>query len=192
MANFNNQMFASLDMDPLQPMAWDSVLDQHMITNYNQMLQTTPEYYGSLDSSTSSAASPSSDGSSPRSSSISSSKVTTEVRGAIPDKVERRREQNRQSQRAYRDRKEKHQRDLESQIAVWREKHEKLCKSYAVQSEEVSQLKAQVEELNSQIVSLQSGLPDTWGQIDQSQQDFDLVPFYDRKSGSWSRDAIDS
>lgn len=132
----------------------------------------------------------------------------TEVRGAIPDKVEvsdslfffrlryltfwqRRREQNRQSQRAYRDRKEKHQRDLEGQIAVWKDKHEKLSKSYAVQTEEVSQLKAQIEDLNTQILSLQSGLPEMWGSLDISQQEFDLVPFYDKKTGSWSRNEIE-
>lgn len=102
--------------------------------------------------------------------------------------LQRRREQNRQSQRAYRDRKDKHQRELEAQIAGWKQKHEKLTKSYATQAEQVSQLKAQVEDLNSQIVSLQSGLPEMWGHIDQSQQDFDLVPFYDKKSGSWHRD----
>lgn len=105
MASFNNQMFNSMDMDSLQPMVWDSVLDQHMVANYNQvsrpfkypkmyeltfakMLQHASDFYGNLDSSTSGAASPSSDGSSPRSLSISGSKVVTEVRSAIPDKVE--------------------------------------------------------------------------------------------------------
>lgn len=67
---------------------------------------------------------------------------------------------------------------------MWKEKHEKLSKSYAVQSEEVSQLKAQIEDLNAQILSLQSGLPEMWGSLDISQQEFDLVPFYDKRTGS--------
>lgn len=105
----------------------------------------------------------------------------TELKGAVPDKVERRREQNRQSQRAYRDRKEKHQRDLEAQIAAWKEKHEKLVTSYTAQTEEVSQLKAQVDELNSKIMALQSGMtPELWTSTCQTPHDFDLVPFNDR------------
>lgn len=189
MNTFSNQAYSS-PVDALQPMMWDNVMDQQMIASYNQMLQQATDFYGSLDSS-SSAASPSSEASSPTTSSRRTSKVMTEVRGAIPDKVERRREQNRQSQRAYRDRKEKHQRDLEGQIAVWKDKHEKLSKSYAVQTEQVSQLKAQIEDLNTQVLSLQSGLPEMWGSLDVSQQDFDLVPFYDKKTGSWSRNEIE-
>lgn len=98
-------MFGSMDIDSLQPMVWDSVLDQHMVANYNQVSRDIPkksnmmltfpqilhhasDFYGSLDSSTSGAASPSSTGSSPRSLSISAPKVVTEVRNAIPDKVE--------------------------------------------------------------------------------------------------------
>lgn len=111
----------------------------------------------------------------------------------MTNSVQRRREQNRQSQRAYRDRKEKHQRELEAQIAVWKEKHEALTKSCAAQTETITQLKAQIENLNSQVLSFQqSSLPDVWGQVDQPQQDFDLVPFYDKKSGTWSRELNES
>lgn len=74
---------------------------------------------------------------------------------------------------------------------MWKEKHEKLSKSFAVQTEEVSQLKAQIDDLNTQILSLQSGLPEMWGSFDSSQQEFDLVPFYDKKTGSWSRSEIE-
>lgn len=186
---FSSDMYRQPDMD-LQPIMWDSVIDQHMITNYNQLLNQS-DFFGGMgvsgptspgSESTTSSTSPA------RSSSISSTKVMTEHRGSIPDKVERRREQNRQSQRAYRDRKEKHQRELEGQIAVWKDKHDALTKSCAAQTETIAQLKAQVEQLNSQVLSLsQPNLPDVWGQVDQPQQDFDLVPFYDKKSGTWAR-----
>lgn len=90
--------------------------------------------------------------------------------------AQKRREQNRLSQRAYRDRKEKYQRELEDQIAEWKQKQEELVKSYASQTEEVLRLKAQIEVLRTEVVSLQSGLPAMWGQVDQFSQDFDLVP----------------
>ncbi|KAJ9657024.1 hypothetical protein H2198_004624 [Neophaeococcomyces mojaviensis] len=98
------------------------------------------------------------------------------IRGTTSKQVEKRREQNRLSQRAYRDRKEKYQRELEDQIAEWKQKQEELVKSYASQTEEVLRLKAQIEVLRTEVVSLQSGLPAMWGQVDQFSQDFDLVP----------------
>jgi len=101
---------------------------------------------------------------------------------------QRRREQNRQSQRAYRDRKEKHQHDLEGQINIWKRKHAELVKSYADQTEEVSQLKAQIEDLNAQVSLLQSGASDTWAQADQN--DFDLDSFHDNKTAVWARNSF--
>jgi len=69
-----------------------------------------------------------------------------------------------------------YQRELEDQIAVWKQKHEALAKSHVSQTEEVSQLKAQIDDLNAQVMSLQFGSPDMWGYIEKFQQDFDLVP----------------
>ena len=38
MAVFDGQMFSSFDMDALtQPMAWDAVLEPHMVSSYNQV-----------------------------------------------------------------------------------------------------------------------------------------------------------
>ena len=67
-------------------------------------------------------------------------------------------------QRAYQDRKEKYQRELEEQLFVWKQKHEELVKSHASQTEEVSELKAQIEALHTQVMLLRSVLLDIWGQ----------------------------
>ncbi|KAK5082498.1 hypothetical protein LTR70_008384 [Exophiala xenobiotica] len=103
----------------------------------------------------------------------------------------RRREQNRQSQRAYRDRKDAHQRQLEGQVAVWKQKHEKLVRSYAKQTEEVSRLKAQLEDLHAQVATLQPGAPEPWAGVDLLQPDLDIAPFYDKNLGAGSRGPFD-
>lgn len=119
-----------------------------------------------------------------------------EVKKSIPDKIEvnrkaclsyssvltqaqRRREQNRSSQRAYRERKDRHQRELEQQISDWRQKHQQLFRSYSQQVEEVQRLKAQIEHLTSEISALQNGLPHLCGSLNSLPTEFDLVPFYD-------------
>lgn len=94
---------------------------------------------------------------------------TPEPKGtSTPAKVQRRREQNRASQRAYRDRKEKQRRDLEGEIDTWKEKHGTLQQSYAAQTAEVSHLLTQIELLNTQIVSLQTATLDMWRLMDTS------------------------
>jgi AP-1-like transcription factor len=95
------------------------------------------------------------------------------------DQQQRRREQNRSSQRAYRERKEKHQRELEGQIADWQHKHQQLARTYSQQTDEVKRLKRQIENLNTEITSLQNGLPSLCGSMSQSPTEFDLVPFFD-------------
>jgi hypothetical protein len=92
---------------------------------------------------------------------------------------QRRREQNRSSQRAYRERKERHQRELEAQINDWRQKHQLLSRSYSQQNDEVRKLKAQIEHLTTEISALQNGLPNLCGTLNQSPTEFDLVPFFD-------------
>lgn len=103
--------------------------------------------------------------------------------------VQRRRGQNRQAQRAYRDRKEKRRHELEDQIAVWKQKNEKLVQSCASQTEKVLQLNALIEDLNAQleVTSQQSGFTEMWNDVDQFQQGFNLVPLHDKTPGSCSR-----
>ena len=77
-------------------------------------------------------------------------------------------------QRAYRERKERHSRELEGQIADWQHKHQLLKSSYSKQSEEVGRLKSQIEQLNGKITALQNGLPSLYGSLNQSSTEFDL------------------
>jgi len=85
------------------------------------------------------------------------------------------------SQRAYRERKERHQKDLEKQISQWEKKHQLLSQSYSQQAEEVARLKAQNEQLNNEISHLQSDLPMLCESLCQSPQEFDLVPLFNAK-----------
>lgn len=76
---------------------------------------------------------------------------------------QRRREQNRSSQRAYRERKERHQRELEQQICDWRQKYDLLSQSYSQQNDEVRRLRSRIEHLTSEILTLPNGLLDMCG-----------------------------
>lgn len=155
---------------------------KNMVSHYNDLLQRAADFYATLDNSFDSISSSGSDRSyrsSPeRRISMTSNSVVTQVKNSIPDKIERRREQNRSSQRAYRERKERHQKELEGQISQWQQKHQMLSRSYSQQTEEVRRLKSQIEQLNGEISSLQSGLPTLCGSLCQSPQEFDLVPFF--------------
>lgn len=86
---------------------------------------------------------------------------------------ERRREQNRISQRAFRDRKDKLLKTLETEIAQWQAKHKRLCENYSSQSADVRRLNARIEELTSKIAALQTVLSA------RSPTAFDLVPVFD-------------
>lgn len=171
-----------------------------------QLLQRAADFYATLDNSFDSMSSSGSDSSyrstPERRVSSTSNGVVAQVKNSIPDKIEvsrctsglfsfsaswepfvltirqRRREQNRSSQRAYRERKERHQKELEEQISQWQQKHQLLSRSYSQQTEEVGRLKAQIEQLNGEISQLQSGLPSLCGSLCQSPQEFDLVPFF--------------
>ncbi|OAL33404.1 hypothetical protein AYO20_07260 [Fonsecaea nubica] len=155
---------------------------RNMVSHYNDLLQRAADFYATLDNSFDSMSSSGSDSSyrstPERRVSPTSSSVVAQVKSSIPDKIERRREQNRSSQRAYRERKERHQKELEEQITQWQQKHQMLSRSYSQQTEEVARLKAQIEQLNSEITQLQSGLPSLCGSLCQSPQEFDLVPFF--------------
>lgn len=78
--------------------------------------------------------------------------------------LQRRRESNRLSQRAYRDRKESLRRELEAEIAVCKAKHGELMQSHCRQNEEITRLKAEIAKLMTHIESLRSA------------QAFELVP----------------
>ncbi|OAP60715.1 hypothetical protein AYL99_05717 [Fonsecaea erecta] len=156
---------------------------KNMVSHYNDLLQRAADFYATLDNSFDSMSSSGSDSSyrstpERRVSPTSNSSVVAQVKSSIPDKIERRREQNRSSQRAYRERKERHQKELEEQITQWQQKHQLLSRSYSQQTEEVARLKAQIEQLNGEITQLQSGLPSLCGSLCQSPQEFDLVPFF--------------
>ncbi|ETI22529.1 hypothetical protein G647_06604 [Cladophialophora carrionii CBS 160.54] len=155
---------------------------KNMVSHYNDLLQRAADFYATLDNSFDSMSSSGSDRSyrstPERRTPPTTSSVVAQVKSSIPDKIERRREQNRSSQRAYRERKERHQKELEGQIAQWQQKHQLLSRSYSQQTEEVARLKSQIEQLNSEISNLQSGLPTLCGSLCQSPQEFDLVPFF--------------
>ncbi|EXJ77577.1 hypothetical protein A1O3_09804 [Capronia epimyces CBS 606.96] len=160
---------------------------QNMVSHYNDLLQRAADFYASLDHSLEGISSSNSDRSCPSSPQrriSSTSTAVTQVANSIPDKIERRREQNRSSQRAYRERKERRQKELEEQIAQWQQKHQLLCQSYSQQSKEVARLQAQIKQLNDEIFQLQSGLPALYGSLGQFPQEFDLVPFYVAPSAS--------
>ncbi len=71
----------------------------------------------------------------------------------------RRREQNRASQRAYRERQKRTQHELEQQISEWEQKHKALLESHSTLTEELDWLKAYIEGLISYIMAQQIGLP---------------------------------
>jgi len=168
---------------------WDYTSVQspkNMVSHYNDLLQRAADFYATLDNSFDSMSSSGSDSSyrstPERRVSPTSSSVVAQVKSSIPDKIERRREQNRSSQRAYRERKERHQKELEGQISQWQQKHQMLSRSYSQQTNEVARLKAQIEQLNGEISNLQTGLPSLCGSLCQSPQEFDLVPFFNAEA----------
>jgi uncharacterized coiled-coil protein SlyX len=169
------------------PSQWDltsSQSEQQIVNYYNTILelqlartndpfagmgaQSTASSRGSISSSVGSRTPPLSKVPSRKQS--TSSRATNESNAA---KEERRREQNRASQRAYRDRKEKQLKALEVQIAQWQAKHQGLCSSYTKQTSEVRRLKAQIEELTNKIITVQTKL------LAQSPSEFDMVHGYE-------------
>ncbi|OAL18675.1 hypothetical protein AYO20_11716 [Fonsecaea nubica] len=65
----------------------------------------------------------------------------------------RRRAQNRASQRAFRERKEKHLRNLKATLEQLGQKHRRLLDSYSQQAETVTKLKSQIAHLRTQIAA---------------------------------------
>ncbi|KIW19998.1 hypothetical protein PV08_00573 [Exophiala spinifera] len=75
---------------------------------------------------------------------------------ATVKRSERRREQNRLSQRAYRERKENHVKSLESQLQSLCESHEILVQSYRGQAREVGQLEGRLARLKAELQTLRA------------------------------------
>lgn len=69
---------------------------------------------------------------------------------------QRRRAQNRASQRAFRERKEKHLKGLEHQLEDLHEKHQDLLQSYTRQADEVTKLNNRIAELTAELGTLRS------------------------------------
>ncbi len=69
---------------------------------------------------------------------------------------QRRRAQNRASQRALRERKEKHVKGLEHQLEDLHEKHQDLLQSYTRQADEVGKLNNRIAELNAELNALRT------------------------------------
>ncbi len=67
--------------------------------------------------------------------------------------MQRRRAQNRASQRAFRERKDRHLRSLKATLETLGNKHSKLRESYSQQSEAIVALKGRIAELQSQITT---------------------------------------
>lgn len=91
----------------------------------------------------------------------------------ITDRKARRKQQNRKSQRAFRSRKEAHQKGLEDQIDNLEQKNTRLLQSLILQFKITSQIKVTMNDLNVQIVSLQADMFHTLGLVDVSQRETD-------------------
>ncbi|KAK5258056.1 hypothetical protein LTR67_006495 [Exophiala xenobiotica] len=169
-------------VDPAFQWDFSSMQSPKVVVNhYNDLLQRAADFYAHLETSYDSISASGSDTSyrsTPERRVSSATNVLAQVRSSIPAKLERRREQNRSSQRAYRERKERHQKELEEQIAQWQQKHQNLSRSYSQQTEEITRLKAQIEQLNGEISNLQVDIPTLCGSLCHSPQEFDLVPFF--------------
>ncbi len=72
------------------------------------------------------------------------------------NKQDRRRYQNRVSQRAFRERKDKERATLDDQLKQLADKHQRLLESYSSQSVEVGRLKAEIQDLTRTIDALSS------------------------------------
>lgn len=80
-----------------------------------------------------------------------------------PPHHQRRRAQNRASQRAFRERKDRHLKGLEYQLENLGEKHHDLMQSYMKQSESVMKLNSRLAELRGQIGAIKSHGPNGGG-----------------------------
>ncbi|OAX77268.1 hypothetical protein ACJ72_08436 [Emergomyces africanus] len=89
----------------------------------------------------------------------------------------RRRAQNRASQRAFRERKERHLKSLEDRLQDLHSKHQNLLQSYHQRTDEVQQLNNRIQQLTTELDLLRSA---TDGTIDEilTPDKFDIVPHH--------------
>jgi len=85
----------------------------------------------------------------------------------------RRRAQNRASQRAFRDRKEKHMRDLEQQLAELEGRHSDLSRSYESLQLEYSSVKSELERMRKVGNHAESTAPNTSRDYTSNNKDWD-------------------
>jgi len=93
----------------------------------------------------------------------------------IPNMHLRRRAQNRASQRAFRERKEKHVKGLEHQLEDLHDKHQDLLQSYSRQADEVAKLNSRIHELSSEIEMLRTQSDVSFSEL-LTPEKFDAVP----------------
>jgi AP-1-like transcription factor len=88
---------------------------------------------------------------------------------------QRRRAQNRASQRAFRERKEKHVKGLEHQLEDLHDKHQDLLSSYSRQADEVSKLNARIQDLTSELEMIRSSNDMSFSEL-LTPEKFDAIP----------------
>ncbi|KIW38267.1 uncharacterized protein PV06_09248 [Exophiala oligosperma] len=76
---------------------------------------------------------------------------TTSKNGPVPPSKAKRRAQNRASQRAFRERKDRHVKGLEYQLETLNEKHQDLLTSYSKQAEIITLLYKRIKDLQTEI-----------------------------------------
>jgi len=113
---------------------------------------------------------------------------------AIPNMHLRRRAQNRASQRAFRERKERHVKGLEHQLEDLHEKHQDLLQSYSRQADEVAKLNSRIQELNTEIETLRSSSDLSFSEF-LTPDKFDAVPgsdlYYSGPECYFDKSAVD-
>ncbi|OJD14137.1 hypothetical protein AJ78_05486 [Emergomyces pasteurianus Ep9510] len=88
----------------------------------------------------------------------------------------RRRAQNRASQRAFRERKERHLKSLENKLQDLHSKHQNLLQSYHQRTDEVQQLNSRIQQLTTELDILRSAADGTIDEI-LTPDKFDIVPY---------------
>ena len=82
------------------------------------------------------------------------SEFTLSQPGQGSNATKRRRQQNRDAQRSYRERQERQKKVLEEQVELAIQKHQDLVQTYDLQSEELITLRSRVESLQFELDSL--------------------------------------
>ncbi|PGH13964.1 hypothetical protein AJ80_06102 [Polytolypa hystricis UAMH7299] len=88
----------------------------------------------------------------------------------------RRRAQNRASQRAFRERKERHVKGLENQLQDLHEKHQDLRQSYTRQADQVQRLNERIQNLTTELDVLRTSSEVSFTDM-LAPNKFDLVPY---------------